>query len=113
MTVEALQGLGYTVIAAGGPEHALDLLNEGVRPNLLFTDIVMPGMDGRVLAEHVRERHPAVKVLFTTGCTRVAPLHDGIADSGGAMLLKPFTVEQLDAKIRSTLDAGDETSVAH
>jgi len=113
MTVEALQGLGYTVVAAAGPEHALDLLDEGVRANLLFTDIVMPGMDGRVLADRVREKHPQVKVLFTTGYTRGAPLYDGIADSGGAMLPKPFTVDQLDAKIRSTLDAGGETPVAH
>jgi len=113
MTVEALEGLGYTVIAAAGPEHALDLLNEGVRANLLFTDIVMPDMDGRVLADRVKKKHPEVKVLFTTGYTRGAPLYDGIADSGGAMLPKPFTVEQLAAKIRSTLDAGTETPVAH
>ncbi len=109
MTVEALQGLGYTVIAAAGPEQALDLLSEGARPNLLFTDIVMPGMDGCALADQVRERQPAVKVLFTTGHTRFAPRHDGIADSGGPVLPKPFTVEQLDTKIRSILDAGVET----
>jgi signal transduction histidine kinase/ActR/RegA family two-component response regulator len=113
MTVEALQGLGYTVIAAAGPEQALDLLNEGVRANLLFTDIVMPDMDGRVLADRVKEKHPEVKVLFTTGYTRGAPLYDGIADSGGAMLAKPFTVDQLAAKIRGTCDAGTETPVAH
>jgi CheY-like chemotaxis protein len=113
MTVEALQGLGYTVVAAAGPEHALDLLDEGVPADLLFTDIVMPGMDGRVLADRVKEKRPELKVLFTTGYTRGAPLYDGIADSAGAMLPKPFTVDQLDAKIRSALDTGDETSVAH
>jgi signal transduction histidine kinase len=106
VTVEALQSLGYTVIAAAGPEHALDLLKDGAHANLLFTDIVMPGMDGRALAERVKERQPEVKVLFTTGYTRGAPLYDIIAASGGAMLAKPFTVEQLAAKIRSTLDAG-------
>jgi len=113
MTVEALQSLGYTVIAAAGPEHALDLLGDGVRANLLFTDIVMPGMDGRALAERIKEKQPEVKVLFTTGYTRGAPLYDVIAESGGAMLPKPFTVEQLAAKVRSTLDAGGETPVAH
>jgi signal transduction histidine kinase/CheY-like chemotaxis protein len=113
MTVEALRSLGYTVIAAAGPEHALDLLTEGVRANLLFTDIVMPGMDGRALAERIKETQPGMKVLFTTGYMRGAPLYDVIADSGGAMLPKPFTVEQLAAKIRSTLDAGSETPVAH
>jgi CheY-like chemotaxis protein len=113
MTVEALQSLGYTVIAAAGPEHALDLLKEGIRANLLFTDIVMPGMDGRALAERIKEKQPEMKVLFTTGYMRGAPLYDDIADSGGAMLPKPFTVEQLAAKIRSTLDAGSEMPVAH
>jgi signal transduction histidine kinase/CheY-like chemotaxis protein len=106
MTVEALQSLGYTVIEAAGPEHALGLLAEGVRANLLFTDVVMPGMDGRALAERIRERRPEMKVLFTTGYTRGAPVYDVIAESGGAMLPKPFTVEQLAAKVRSTLDAG-------
>jgi len=113
MTVEALQGLGYTVIAAASPEHALALLEEGARADLLFTDIVMPGMDGRVLADRVKQKHPEVKVLFTTGYTRGAPPYDGIADSGSPMLPKPFTVDQLDAKLRSTLDTGDETAVAH
>jgi signal transduction histidine kinase/CheY-like chemotaxis protein len=106
MTVEALQSLGYTVIEAAGPERALDLLDEGVRANLLFTDVVMPGMDGRALAERVKEKRPEMKVLFTTGYMRGAPLYDVIAESGGAMLPKPFTVEQLAAKVRSTLDAG-------
>jgi CheY-like chemotaxis protein len=105
MSVEALQSLGYTVIAATGPEHALGLVHDGLRANLLFTDIVMPGMDGRALAEQIKQRQPEVKVLFTTGYTRGAPLYDVIAESGGAMLPKPFTVEQLAAKIRSTLDA--------
>jgi hypothetical protein len=54
-----------------------------------------------------------VKVLFTTGYTRFAPRHDGSADPGGPVLPKPFTVEQLDSKIRGILDAGIETAVAH
>ncbi len=113
MTVEALRTLGYTVIAAEGPEHALGLLEQGTRANLLFTDIVMPGMDGRVLADRVKTRYPEVKVLFTTGYTRGAALQDGIADFGGALLTKPFTVEQLAAKVRSALDTGFETPIAH
>jgi signal transduction histidine kinase/ActR/RegA family two-component response regulator len=112
MTVEALRSLGYTVIAAVGPEHALSLIDEGVRANLLFTDIVMPGMDGRALAERIKEKQPGIKVLFTTGYMRGAPVYDVITASGGALLPKPFTVEQLAAKIRSTLD-GSETPVAH
>lgn len=113
MTVEALRGLGYTVIEAACPEHALDLLNQGTRAHLLFTDIVMPGMDGRELADRVKQKQPEVKVLFTTGYMRGAAPYDGIADRGGALLPKPFTVEELAAKIRSTLHPGCETSLAH
>jgi CheY-like chemotaxis protein len=73
----------------------------------------MPGMDGRALAERIKAKQPEMKVLFTTGYTRGAPLYDLIAESGGAVLPKPFTVEQLAAKVRSTLDSGSETPVAH
>ena len=59
MTVEALQDLGYSVIAAAGPEHALDLAQRAAHaPHLLFTDIVMPGMDGRALADRIKEKQP-------------------------------------------------------
>jgi signal transduction histidine kinase len=100
MTVEALQNLGYSVICASGPEHALDLVNAGAAPHLLFTDVVMPGMNGRVLADRIKERRPAIKVVFTTG-SGVAALEDRVA----AFLPKPFTLDQLAAKIRATLDA--------
>jgi signal transduction histidine kinase len=105
MTVEALQNLGYSVIAAAGPEQALDLLDRGAALHLLFTDVVMPGMNGRTLAERVRARRPGIKVLYTTGYTRDAALYDGILDRGVPFLPKPFTVDQLAVKIRSTLDA--------
>jgi CheY-like chemotaxis protein len=106
MTVEALRSLGYGVIEASGPEHALELLKGGAQANLLLTDIVMPGMDGRALAEKIKEQQPQMKVLFTTGYMRGAPLYDVIAESGGAMLPKPFTVEELAAKVRNTLEPG-------
>jgi signal transduction histidine kinase/ActR/RegA family two-component response regulator len=105
MTVEALKNLGYSVIAASGPEQAIDLFNAGTAPHLLFTDVVMPGMNGRALADRIKEKRPDIKVLYTTGYTRGAALYDGILDRGAPFLPKPFTVEQLAAKVRSTLDA--------
>jgi signal transduction histidine kinase/CheY-like chemotaxis protein len=105
MSVEALRNLGYTVIAAHGPEHALGLVESGVAPHLLFTDVVMPGMSGRVLAERVKERQPAIKVLFTTGYSRGTALVDDAGDRRAPLLCKPFTVEQLAVKIRSALDS--------
>lgn len=104
MSVEALRNLGYTVIAADGPEHALGLVESGIAPHLLFTDVVMPGMSGRVLAERVKEKQPGIKVLFTTGYSRGAALMDGTWDRRAPLLSKPFTVEQLAAKIRNALD---------
>jgi signal transduction histidine kinase/ActR/RegA family two-component response regulator len=105
MTVEALRNLGYAVLAAEGAQQALDLLEGGTTPHLLFTDVVMPGMNGGALAARIQEKQPAVKVLYTTGYSRDTPLHDGILDRGAAFLPKPFTIDQLAAKIRSTLDA--------
>jgi signal transduction histidine kinase len=105
VTVEALEGLGYKVIESSGPEQALELLERGAQAHLLFTDVVMPGMDGRALAQRVKAKQPQMKVLFTTGHRRGAPIFDAIAESGDVMLPKPFTVEELAAKVRSTLDA--------
>jgi signal transduction histidine kinase/CheY-like chemotaxis protein len=107
VAVEALKNLGYSVIAAEGPERAIELLDNGTVPHLLFTDVVMPGMNGPALAERIRTKQPAIRVLFTTGYTRGAALYDGILDRGAAFLPKPFTVDQLAAKVRSTLDAAD------
>jgi signal transduction histidine kinase/CheY-like chemotaxis protein len=104
MTVEALKNLGYSVVAASGPEQAIDLLESGAAPQLLFTDVVMPGMNGPALADRIKHKRPDIKVLYTTGYTRGAALYDGILDRGAAFLPKPFTVDQLAAKIRSTLD---------
>jgi len=104
MTVEALKDLGYSVLAASGPEQAIDLVNGGTAPHLLFTDVVMPGMNGRALADRIKEKRPDIKVLYTTGYTRGAALYDGIVARGAPFLPKPFTVEQLAAKVRCTLD---------
>jgi CheY-like chemotaxis protein len=105
MTVEALRNLGYSVISAADPEQALDLLDGGTTPHLLFTDVVMPGMNGNTLADRVKERRPAVKVLYTTGYTSGSAFDDWMVDRSAALLPKPFTIDQLAAKIRSTLDA--------
>jgi DNA-binding NtrC family response regulator len=64
----------------------------------------MPGMTGRQLAEAALARHPALKVLYTTGYTRNAVVHNGVLDPDIAFLTKPFTVAQLAAKVRAVLD---------
>jgi signal transduction histidine kinase/ActR/RegA family two-component response regulator len=105
MTVEALRDLGYKVIAAAGPQQALDDLNTIPILNLVFTDVVMPDMSGRTLASQIRARRPGVRVLYTTGYDQsAATTPDTTPDRDVGFLAKPFTVDQLARKIRQTLD---------
>ena len=104
-SIEALKELGYSVVAAPSGPEALKLLDSGVRANLLFTDVVMPDMNGRQLADQAVKRLPDLKVLFTTGYTRNAVVHNGVLDAGTAFLQKPFTIDKLAAKIRGVLDS--------
>ncbi|RUW84132.1 response regulator, partial [Mesorhizobium sp. M8A.F.Ca.ET.023.01.1.1] len=90
--------------AAGGPE-ALEKLAATPGIALLFTDIVMPVMNGRKLAEEALARQPGLKVVFTTGFTRNAVVHNGVLDHDVHFLAKPFTIEQLAAKLRDVLDS--------
>jgi signal transduction histidine kinase/ActR/RegA family two-component response regulator len=113
MTVEALRTLGYRVVSAAGGEQALGMLDGGQPLHMLFTDMVMPGMNGRALADRIKALQPHVKVLYTTGYTGDAVAENGDFDHKGAFLAKPFTVDQLAVKIRATLDAAFETHSSH
>jgi CheY-like chemotaxis protein len=78
---ETLGGLGYDVLEAESGRDALRLIDEYKSLALLLTDVVMPGMNGRALAEQARSRHPALKVLFMTGYSRNAIVHQGRLDA--------------------------------
>ena len=104
MSVAALLELGYTVHAAASGEEALRLFESLGRIDLLFTDFVMAGMTGRQLADALRERAPGLKVLYTTGYTRNAVVHNNVLDPGVAFLPKPFSVAELASKMRDVLD---------
>ena len=93
-----------TVRQAGDASQALAVLAVTPRVDLLFTDIVMPGMNGRQLSDRARETHPDLKMLYTTGFTRNAVVHNGVLDPGVALNSKPFTIEELAAKVRRVLD---------
>jgi len=107
MSVDALRDLGYVVIHASGPLQALALLDEHTSIDLLFTDIVMPDMTGRALAEQVQAKLPHVPVLYTTGYTRNAIVHNGMLDHDVDFLAKPFGIGQLAVKVRQVLDGRD------
>ncbi|ODT89356.1 CHASE3 domain-containing protein [Phenylobacterium sp. SCN 70-31] len=104
LSVDALRELGYTVAQAADAAQAMTVLGLQARVDLLFTDVVMPDLDGRRLADRAREARPDLKVLYTTGYTRNAIVHNGMLDADVAFLAKPFTVEQLALKVRQVLD---------
>ncbi|QNN66119.1 response regulator [Sphingomonas rhizophila] len=106
-TVECLRELGYKVLEAHDGSSALRLLERQNGPvDLLFTDVVMPGMTGRELADEARKLQPDLKVLFTSGYTRNAIVHGGRLDPGVEMIAKPFSYAALAQKMRDVLDAG-------
>jgi signal transduction histidine kinase len=104
-TVDALRELGYRVLAAHDGPSAIQLLEKGVRIDLLFTDVVLPGgMTGAQVAVKARELYPDLKILFTTGYARNAIVHQGRLDKGVQLITKPFSFEDLSTKIRDVLD---------
>jgi signal transduction histidine kinase len=104
LTTEALHDLGYTVFDSEHASGALDILDRIDNVKLLFTDVVMPDINGKKLADEAVRRRPGLKVLFTTGYTANAVVHGGVLDSGVNLIGKPFTLEQLAAKVRALLD---------
>jgi PAS domain S-box-containing protein len=104
--VELLRDLNYCVLSAHDAVSALGLIETSdIRIDLLLTDVVLPGMNGRQLAEQAKDRRPNLKVLFTTGYSRNAIVHQGRLDPGVAMIQKPLIREDLAARIRDLLDA--------
>lgn len=105
LTAQGLRELGYTVLEADGAEAALAILQSRQDIALLFTDVVMPKMDGRKLANEAVKLCPELKVLFTTGFTRNAIIHNGMIDPGTHFIAKPFKLEDLARKVREALTA--------
>jgi PAS domain S-box-containing protein len=106
-TSDMLRELGYRVIAAADGASALHLVDARPDIRLLFTDVGLPGgMNGRQLADAVRERRPELPVLFTTGYARNAIVHHGRLDPGIHLLPKPFTYAELADKLNRMLADG-------
>ena len=98
LAVAALSELGYSVVAAASAAEALRIVADRPQIALLFTDIMMPGMDGRALAEAIGRNHPGIPVLLTTGYVREAIAGD--AD----MLAKPWSIARLAQAVRGAID---------
>jgi PAS domain S-box-containing protein len=106
LTADSLRELGYSVIEAASAAAALRELDANPQIALLFTDIVMPDMNGRQLADEAVRRRPGLRVIYTTGFTRNAVVHNGVLDAGVNFLPKPFTLQQLGDKVREVLARG-------
>jgi CheY-like chemotaxis protein len=102
---DALIELGYRVLEADSAAAALVLIQANPDISLLFTDIVMPDTNGRKLADAAQLIRPDLKVLYTTGYTRNAVVHNGIVDKGVHLIGKPFTIDELAARVRELLDS--------
>lgn len=103
--VETLEYLGYSVIEAGNGEQAITVFETLLaKVDLVLTDVVMPGMNGRQLAEKLKARDPELKVLFMTGYSRNAIVHQGRLDDGVALVQKPINQKILAEKLREVLD---------
>ena len=111
LTCEALQGRGYTVIAAEHGKRALELAEAHPGPvHLLVTDVIMPNMNGRQLAEALTESQRAMKVLYISGYTSSVIGGRGIADEAVEFLQKPFLLDDLFRRVREVLDrSGNES----
>jgi signal transduction histidine kinase/CheY-like chemotaxis protein len=101
-----LKQQGYTVLEAANGEEALRLVQEnmGERIHLLLTDVVLPQIGGKELADKLKMFRPDLKVLYTSGYTDYAIVHHGVLDSGTHFLQKPFSLKTLSRKVREALD---------
>jgi len=104
LSSDTLRELGYSVLESESAAGALVILSDTPGVRLLFTDVVMPEMNGKKLVEEALKKRPDLKVLFTTGYTRNAVVHSGVLDPGVNLISKPFTIQQLASKVRAVLD---------
>jgi CheY-like chemotaxis protein len=104
LTVRILQQLGYVILTASSGAEALEIgrTHQG-DIHLLLTDVVMPAMSGRHLADQLLQRRPGTKVLFLSGYTENTVVHHGVLDAGVNFLPKPFSRETLAKKLREVL----------
>src|SRR5581483_4684310 len=105
VVADMLDGLGYRVLLAANGDDALALLAKRERHiDLMLTDVMLPGMNGREVAERARQIEPALKVLFMTGYARDVIVHQGRLDPGIELIEKPFHAEMLAQRLSELLD---------
>jgi len=101
--VSALTQLGYSVLEAGEASTALSVVEHHPEVDVLLTDVGLPGINGRRLADEATRRNAGIKVLFTSGYARDTIIHNGVLDPGVELISKPFTIDTLGRKIVQVL----------
>ncbi len=105
MATLALKRMGYHVIEMDSPERCLEkVAADGVDFDLLLSDVIMPGCNGKELYDKIRPQNPRMKVLFMSGYTDDVVSGKGILDDGIHLISKPFTIDELGRKVRAVLD---------
>ena len=105
LVVEVLQELGYRALEAADGLAGLKVLQSRERVDLLVTDVGLPGLNGRQLADHARTTRPGLKVLFVTGYAENATVANGFLEPGMEMITKPFAIETLASRIKAIIQA--------
>jgi len=106
-TVMILEDFDYHVLEAGNGEEAIEIFKEkGDSIDMLITDVVMPGINGKELAKRLLKIRPELKILYVSGYTDNVIAHHGVLESGANFLQKPFTMNSLNQKVREILDEG-------
>jgi two-component system sensor histidine kinase EvgS len=106
LIVKILEQLGYCALEAGTPARAMELADANPDSvDLLITDVVMPEMNGRDLANHLKACHPGIKVLFMSGYTANVIAHHGVLEKDIYFIQKPFSKQELAVKIREVLES--------
>jgi CheY-like chemotaxis protein len=105
LAYEILTGQGYQVLDAGSGAEALRICESHPEPiQLVVTDVIMPGMNGREVYERMAQLRPGLKVLYMSGYTQSAIVHRGVLEPGTAFVQKPFTIPGFLDRVRETLD---------
>jgi len=104
---ETLEAKGYKVLEADHGTAALEIAERHDGPiDILITDVVMPGMNGREVSAQLCAAHPKTRVLYLSGYAEDAIVHEGVLDPGASFLQKPFSLHSLARKVREVLDQG-------
>ncbi|MDE1146254.1 MAG: PAS domain-containing protein [Azospirillaceae bacterium] len=112
LVLDVLQELGYTALHAAEGRAALSVIESSSQIDLLITDVGLPGLNGRQLAEIARRRRPDLPVLFVTGYAANAAVRGDFLDDGMDMVMKPFAMDELAAKIRGILEGRAKRAVS-